>query len=185
MPILVRPIPLFSTGFFRISPSVQQNLLNDYPACLKVINAKKNICRVNLNDIWRKSYQDYSFPQFKYLLYTNNADLDFNQRYSMEQALCVTIDLLNNYKKHFESVTNALRKIISFSQRQNNQLSTNDITQSLKDGLKISEYKAESICNVFLSSLEPYNAFNNKMNAVASRYVSNSGEARYSFKSGI
>ena len=80
-PITVRPIPLFSMGFFKIEPRVQTNLKRDYHDCLEEINKENHICRVNLEKIWDKDYKDKSFPQFKYMLYSNDSELDLNQKY--------------------------------------------------------------------------------------------------------
>ena len=44
-PINVRPIPLFSMGFFAIDLKNQKKLLRKYPDCLEQIEESKNICR--------------------------------------------------------------------------------------------------------------------------------------------
>ena len=185
-PIVVRPIPLFSIGFFSISPKTQKLLLKEYPNCLKEINAKKNVCRVKLNDIWNKNYQDYSFPQFKYLLYSKNQDLAFNQKYDMVQTLCVKINLTNNYQKIFHSTWSCLSKIIFDSIRNSVFITFDKIVDELNSNLNMSKYKAQAICGVFLSSLEPFNEIKNKTNTVAKpRSAKNTGEIQYQFNSGI
>ena len=184
-PIVVRPIPLFSIGFFSIAPKTQKTLLKEYPNCLKEINAKRNVCQVNLNDIWNKNYRDYSFPQFKYLLYSKSQDLLFNQKYNLIQTLCVTVDLNDNHQKIFHTTWNCLSKIVFDSIRSSVQITFDKIVDELKDNLNLSKYKAQAICGVFLSSLEPFNKIKNKTNTVAIRSAKSTGEMQYQFNSGI
>ena len=70
-PITVRPIPMFSVGFFAIDPDVQRRLKQYYRNSINEIDSDKHICRVMLSEIWQKDYKTLSFPKFKYLLYTN------------------------------------------------------------------------------------------------------------------
>ena len=184
-PIIVRPIPLFSTGFFRILPKVQKILLEKYPNSLKEINESENICRVKLNDIWHKDYQNYSFPQFKYLLYTNNQELEFNRQYKMNQAICVNIEFNDRYTSNFNAALNCLREIIFDSVRNNTQITFDKIADELKFRLKVSKYKSQAICGVFLSSLEPFNKIKHKTNTIAIRSGKSNGEMQYQFNSGI
>lgn len=48
-PIQVRPIPMFSVGFFEISPTVQSKLSKRYPGTVTEIEVKKHICKVMLS----------------------------------------------------------------------------------------------------------------------------------------
>ena len=69
-PINVRPIPMFSMGFFEIDPRVQEKLKKRYPECVEEIEEQKHICRVRLSAIWNKDYKTHSFPKFKFMVYS-------------------------------------------------------------------------------------------------------------------
>ena len=53
------------------------------------INSEKKICRVYLDNIWKKDFEQFSFPKFKYLLYSKSDELSFNSKYK------INIDLIN------------------------------------------------------------------------------------------
>lgn len=103
-PITVRPIPLFSLGFFAIEPTTQKRLVKAYGNCIEEINSEKHICRVNLERIWDKDYKDKSFPQFKYLLYSKDQELKFNQHYTLTPALCVSVEFADDYASIFRNI---------------------------------------------------------------------------------
>lgn len=90
-PINVRPIPMFSMGFFEIDPRVQEKLKKRYPECVEEIEEQKHICRVRLSAIWNKDYKTHSFPKFKFMVYSKSEDIDFITKYPMSPALCVNI----------------------------------------------------------------------------------------------
>lgn len=100
-PLTVRPIPLFSTGFFVINPATQKNILRNYGNCFTEIERSLYICQVNLQAIWEKNFRDKSFPQFKYLLYTKSDELTFNRNYQLEPALCVEISFAEDFRAVF------------------------------------------------------------------------------------
>lgn len=75
-PIAVRPIPLFSQGLFQINENGQKKLNRLYPDCVREINSGNHICKVQLDEIWKKKYSDISFPKFKYLVYSKSSELD-------------------------------------------------------------------------------------------------------------
>src|SRR5699024_10589652 len=97
-PITVRPIPMFSVGFFSIEPNIQQYLRQRYPNSVEEIDSNKHICRVLLSTIWERDYKTLSFSKFKYLLYTKDSEnLDFILKYPMRPALCVTVTYCGDY----------------------------------------------------------------------------------------
>lgn len=58
-PIAVRPIPLFSQGLFQINENGQKKLNRLYPDCVREINSGNHICKVQLDEIWKKKYSVY------------------------------------------------------------------------------------------------------------------------------
>lgn len=145
-PINVRPIPLFSIGFFKIESMVQNSILRKYPGCLEEIEEKKHICRVYLDRIWRSSYNSYSFPQFKYMLYSNDSELQFVQDYTLYPALCVNIDFCNDYRSVFDGIWGAIRSFIHKKVLSSEHTAVDEIAEMLTDACKVGRYKAKAIC---------------------------------------
>ena len=182
-PLVVRPVPLFSSGFFKISPLIQRRLLSDFPNCLTEINSSKKICRVKLGDIWNRNYRNVSFPQFKYLLYSRSKDFEFNQRYSMTPALRIDIKLASDFLNKFRTAWSVVKKIIFDSIRRSAQLSFGDIAERLEARLTIKKYKAQSNSEVLLASIAVYE--NLYRTGIAEPRPGAADGLKYQFKAGI
>ncbi len=157
-PIAVRPIPLFSVGYFQIEPTTQKRMLRAYRNCLEEIESTQHICRVMLENIWGTdpACMKHSFPQFKYLLYSKNDELEFNQKYTLSPALCVTIDFSADYNSRFEGIWGTLRRFVQKKIVSGGYSSVDEIMETLIKECKVSKYKAQAICEVFLASMETY-----------------------------
>lgn len=154
-PLTVRPIPLFATGFFVINPPTQKNLRRDFGNCLAEINRERKIFRVNLRAIWEQNFRDKSFPQFKYLLYSKSAELDFNRKYPFEPALCVAINFADDFRAVFKNLFGQFKAAVNRSVNDMKYLSADDLTAALADG-KISKYRAQNICEILLASTDSF-----------------------------
>ena len=155
-PITVRPIPLFAEGFFEISVGVQKKLSANYGNCCEEVDGTKHICKINLKKIWRRDYQNNSFPQFKYFLYSGKEDFEFNQKYPMTPALCVNVQLNSNSKINFRNYWYAFKDIVKISISDRKYFSLEDITNQLRDKCKISTYKVQNLCEVLIASMIGY-----------------------------
>ena len=155
-PLTVRPIPLFAEGFFEVSTFIQKKLQENYGNCFDEIDSKKHICKVNLKKIWRKNYQEKSFPQFKYLIYSGKSDFDFNQNYPLHPALCVKVNLEKNFKINFKSRWETFKSIAKSSISDGKYLSIEDIVQLLRADCKISKYRAQNLCEILIASILSY-----------------------------
>lgn len=109
-PIFVRPIPLFSRGYFAISSAMQKKLEKTYPHCIKIVNDSKKICSLDLKLVWELAYRDKSFPQFKYLVYTKSQELLFNQQFNLQPVLCANIQFVPNGKRNFQSIWHIIKQ---------------------------------------------------------------------------
>ncbi|HZH68571.1 MAG TPA: DEAD/DEAH box helicase, partial [Chitinophagales bacterium] len=66
-PFVVRPIPLFETGFFSIKSDIQKMIRQKYGPAVRVVEDSQDICSVNLKSIWEHGFNRHlSFPKFKY-----------------------------------------------------------------------------------------------------------------------
>ena len=62
--LAVRPVPLFSEGYFQVEPLTQRRLVREYGDCLKELDPRLHICILNLERIWNASPDNrkFSFP---------------------------------------------------------------------------------------------------------------------------
>lgn len=181
-PVTVRPIPLFSVGFFEISPADQKYLLRRYPDCIEEFEPKKHICRVFLEKIWRKGYEHFSLPQFKYLLYTQDEELELTSKVQMRAALCVSIEFADDYSSIFENIWSVVQEVINGSIRKGIYLSLKDIMDHLSDKCKVSKYKARSICEVIIASMDSYRkSFAKSTSPISKEMPLTDGTVKYQF----
>lgn len=185
-PITVRPIPLFSIGYFEITSATQKKLNQNYYGCCTEIYAKKHICEVNLQEIWNKRYRDKSFPQFKYLLYSGDKELEFNNEYIIRPALCVKIHLVQNYSSQFSRIWSCLKKVANNSVISQKYICISDFIDELNNTCKIKQYKAQAICEVIIASMRTYSrSFGYGANSIFQKRELNSGEIKYQFKTAV
>lgn len=185
-PITVRPIPLFSMGYFAIEPTTQKRLLKAYGNCLEEINTEKHICRINLEKIWDKDYKDKSFPQFKYLLYSKDKELKFNQYYTLTPALCVSVDFSDDYCATFRNVWSVFRKLAHNSIISQEYISVEEFEKALEEKCGFRKYKAQAICEVIFSSMDLFRRrYSHGINSIYQRKELQSGTIKYQFKTAI
>lgn len=185
-PINVRPIPLFSQGFFEISTATQKSLQERYPNCLEVVNPQKSICRVYLDNIWKRDYGNYSFPKFKYLLYSKDPEFDFAQKYPMNSALCVSIDFCDDYDSVFDYMWNGIRGFINEKVVSNKHIAISEIISAISLKCDVSKYKAEAISEVLMATMNSYRRdFNQGTASIVKEIVTKSGEVSYQFNSAV
>ncbi len=185
-PITVRPIPLFSMGFFAIDQTTQNLLTKKYPDCIKEINTERHICRVNLERIWNKDYKDKSFPQFKYLLYSKDTELKFNQDYSLTPALYVAVEFAEDASSTFKNIWTIFRKIIQKGTITQKYISIDEFITDLKDKCGVSKYKAQTICEVVFASMDIFRRnYSRGINSIYQRRELENGDIKYQFKTAI
>ena len=182
-PVTIRPIPLFSWGFFSIEPKVQNAILKKYPNSLEEIEKSKHICRVNLSKIWDENTSSVSFPQFKYQVYSNDTESEFVRKYKMLPALCVSVTFENDYKSVFDNVWLALRAFINKKVISSEHVSKGELINVLINECSMNKYKAQSVCEVVLASMDSYRKnFSKTMQAIMKEKVSTDGTVKYQFE---
>lgn len=187
-PFHIRPIPLFEIGFFKINSSTQKKMINKYGSVLKEVDDKMNICSVNLKKIWEKGFvKKYSFPKFKYLLYSNDEELGF--KYVLTPALSVEISFEKNYLQQYDNCFNAIKRIVNNSIRNEKFYSidcSGGLVNELMNELSINKYKAKSIIETILAAMSVYQRdYSRSMHGKVMIYKSlKSGENKYKFMNG-
>lgn len=182
-PITVRPIPMFSVGFFEIVPKVQEKLLKRYPDSVEEIESSKHICRVLLSTIWSKDYNNQSFPKFKFMLYSKDFEnLDFVAKYPMNPALCVTVALNDDYSSLFKNIWSALKAIIGKKVISSEHTAVSEIIEALTTSCNINKYKAQTICEVVIASMDSYRKnFARTATPIVLEKTTTTGKTKYQF----
>lgn len=181
-PINVRPIPLFSMGYFAIEKNVQAKILKRYPNCLEEIESTKHICRVKLDKIWRKDYATHSFPKFKFMLYSNDPELRLNAEYRMVPALCVSIELADDYDSVFKQIWDCVKGFIGKKVISGDHTAVSEIAEMLENSCGVRKYKARAICEVIIASMDSYRKnFARTTTPIAIEKTTTSGSTKYQF----
>ena len=186
-PFHVRPIPMFETGFFKISPVIQKEIIKEYGKILSVIDEKMNICSLNLKRLWEHRFNyKYSFPQFKYLIYTKSSDLKFKYINDIYSALIVDLEFEKNFYNIYERYMEVIRGFINQAVRKEEYYSTDDISEELQKSLNINKYKAKSITETLISSMSVYIRDLSKSTQAKAFTVKplKSGDVKYKFLNG-
>lgn len=181
-PIQVRPIPMFSIGFFEINPRIQEKINNKYFGAIEEIEHNKHICKVFLSSIWNKDYRTLSFPKFKYEIYSKNQELDFVTKFPMNSALCVGITFNDDYTSIFNNIWGALKKFILKKVQLAEHTAVSEIVDALLEDCEINKYKAETICEVIIASMDSYRKnFAKTTYPIAQEKTTTAGKTKYQF----
>ena len=181
-PITVRPIPMFSIGFFEIEPTVQAKLKKKYPDAVEEIENSKHICRVMLSTIWTKDYKSLSFPKFKYMLYSREQELDFVTHYPMKPALSVSINLDGDYSSIFKNTWSALKGFVLRKVQSSEHTAVSEIVEALVEECNINKYKAQTIVEVVIASMDSYRKnFARSTSPIAQEKTTTEGSTKYQF----
>ena len=187
-PIYIRPIPLFSEGFFAVAPEVQAKLLHRYPDCLTEVEHELHICRIHLDTIWKHEPEcvSYSFPQFKYLLYNKDPNFELGRQYPMNAALCVSIEFIPDYDSNFNRIWDVLRTFINISILSQKYVSIEEMAEALTEGCGFNKYKATAICEVIIASIDAFRRkYSRTFSAIVKENVTNAGKTKYLFNEAI
>ncbi|AFK87286.1 DEAD/DEAH box helicase [Thermoanaerobacterium saccharolyticum] len=191
-PFNIRPIPLFEIGYFKIDPKIQKAIIEEYGDVLHEEYDYPDICSVNLKKIWEENfYEKYSFPKFKYMLYSRDHELDFEHKNEMRHALCVEIYFKDsNYLNMYNKYINAVKDIIYNSVRESKYYKIDGkggLVDLLMTKIGNNEYKAKSIVESIISSMSIFQRDYNKN--IHSRIYTvkplKTGEIEYRFMSGV
>ena len=182
-PINVRPIPLFSMGYFAVEPTVQKRLLRKYHECLTEIDTRTHVCRIRLDKIWEKNYSTLSFPKFKYLLYSRSDELEFNKTYTIHTALCVSIETVDDYQSRFRTYWGKIQAFIDMKVMEGSFISVAEITSMLHKDCGLGRYKAQSVCDVLLASMDVFRKkYASSAAPIVREMTSNDGTTKYQFQ---
>lgn len=186
-PIMVRPIPLFSVGYFQIRKDVQKQIQKRFGKdCLKVQDEYSDIVILNLNKIWKSTYPQHSFPKFKYFIYSRDESIDFPLKYAYKPVLSVQIDYGNDYQSRFKTMWKGLRDIFMEKAAESTYQSIDVLTKEFIRRVNINKYNAQSIIVVLIAAIENYQKYFSHTNAkTMSTKSMNDGAVKYHFSVAI
>ena len=155
-PIKMRPVPMYSKGFFSVYEKTAYKLNEFIPNILYKVNEEYNIYQIDLKTIWETTNKDISFPMFKYYIYTKNNELAFNLDYNIEPIWKVEVNIKQNIQNKFMSIWIVLKECINKSIYDNEYILLTYIVTQLKEKCNISESSARFIIDVILTSIDEY-----------------------------
>lgn len=186
-PFYVRPIPMFEMGYFKIPKSVQGQLLKRYGKVLQEEESNLNICSVNLKKIWEASFSDkHSFPKFKYMIYTKDANLGFEFIHELRSSLKVDIILDHQYEVNYNTYLQALEGIFTNSIREERFYSLSELAKQIQDATGMNKYKVASVVDNIIAAMSIYQRDYSK-NMHSKTYMSKplkNGDYAYKFMNG-
>lgn len=184
-PFYMRPVPIFAYGYFALSPQTQRIINAKYHKSVEVKYSPLNVCEVNLKKIWESSYEaKMSFPKFKFLLYSNSEELDFNRKYSFSTAMSVEVYFEDNHIQRFNQIFSAIKEATHLSMYRGKYYSVEELVDVIVSKTRMSKYKAESILNVILAAMDVYRReYVQKMyGKIYSSHASQNGRVSYLFE---
>ncbi|SFG40875.1 ATP-dependent DNA helicase RecQ [Lachnospiraceae bacterium C7] len=185
-PINVRPIPMFAMGYFRIDRASRGRLKRIYPGTLKIIDKESDICLVKLEDIWKKKYENMSFPKFKYMLYSHSSELNFNKNFKLDPALCVNISFKDDFDSIFHTIWDSVKGYIGEKIVSGEYVSVHNMAIAVKNSIGVSEYKANSLCEVIVASMDSYRKnFARESSPIVKERTTKEGFTKYQFKNAV
>lgn len=184
-PFYMRPIPVFAYGYFAMSEQTQRMLNAKYPGAVAVKYPVMNVCEVNLKKIWESDYEaKMSFPKFKFLLYSNSEELEFNKKYSFSTAMSVEVYFEDNSAQTFRKILDSIKAATQLSIIKGKYYSLEELVNEVINQAKISRYRAESTLNVVLAAMDVYRRdFAKKMYGnIFKTNISQNGKVSYLFE---
>lgn len=196
-PFAMRPSTLFSQGYFKISQDILDRLIHRYGNMnFSKCSNTQDIYIVNLQRIWEKDYnKDFSFPKFKYLLYTANEELDKYHINKMIPVMCIQVQFDKNEtcSKIQNAINFILRKSVDdgsylkveYDKNEKNAL--RNIANYISTRSEISPFKATSIANILIATIKNYcKNYNKTMNAeILKPRTTQAGIESYTFNRSI
>ncbi len=183
-PFTVKPIPLFAVGYFVINKIHQNYIMKKYGDYVREINEEKNICSVNLERIWDKYYNNYSFPKFKYLLYSKDETLTSELKEMLTPVISVDIIFKDNFDFSSLTLFSKLESIFYDFAKSGKFYSVEEIEKSLSKILNEKQYKVQAFVEVLLSSMQIYQRdFSTRISGKVIKNKSlNNGNSNFAFE---
>lgn len=187
-PIYMRPIPIFSRGYFKVDDETLKKMKREYGMHCSIKDKNQNIIDLNLEYIWENEFENqYTFPQFKYFLYIQDNRLNFKYKNKLSQVYIIDLDYQENYKVNFHNHVAGMEDIIYDLVRENKYYSSDEIAEIVKSKFRINIYKARIMVDSFLLTMKYYVSEHRKglFGRLYTARTLKANEAKYQFKNPI
>lgn len=155
-PFVMRPSPLFTHGYFQLSAADAAVLEQLCPGCAVPLEIA-GIYDLDLARLWESHWKDdFSFPQFKYLLYTHSDTLPLNAQCHLLPAMQLTLEWTSDADTRFPLLLRALRDTFFAAARSGRYLYDRDAAAQLAQACGISQTRAASTVRVVLAAVQSW-----------------------------
>lgn len=155
-PIKMRPVPMYSKGFFKLDEETAFKLNKFIPNIVYKVSEEYKIYQLDLKSIWEKTNKDISFPMFKYYIYTKSNELGFNLEYNIEPIWKIEVNIKQNIQNRFMNIWTVINECIEKSIYENEYIQLSYFIEQITNKCKISENSARFIIDVILTSIDEY-----------------------------
>lgn len=155
-PIKMRPVPMYSKGFFKLDEETAFKLNKFIPNIVYKVSEEYKIYQLDLKSIWEKTNKDISFPMFKYYIYTKSNELGFNLEYNIEPIWKIEVNIKQNIQNRFMNIWTVINECIEKSIYENEYIQLSYFIEQITNKCKISENSVRFIIDVILTSIDEY-----------------------------
>lgn len=155
-PIKMRPVPMYSKGFFKLDEETAFKLNKFIPNIVYKVSEEYKIYQLDLKSIWEKTNKDISFPMFKYYIYTKSNELGFNLEYNIEPIWKIEVNIKQNIQNRFMNIWTVINECIEKNIYENEYIQLSYFIEQITNKCKISENSVRFIIDVILTSIDEY-----------------------------
>lgn len=163
-PFIMRPSPLFTHGYFLLNSADAAAVNRICTGAATLQDEAAGVYDVDLARLWSSRWQnDFSFPQFKYLLYTHSDKLPLNAQLHLTPAMQLTLEWHANADARFSVLLRALKEIFFEAARSGQYLYDRDAAARLAQATGLSSTRATSAVRVVLVAVQSWQQHSSRL----------------------
>lgn len=163
-PFIMRPSPLFTHGYFLLNSADAAAVNRICTGAATLQDEAAGVYDVDLARLWSSRWQnDFSFPQFKYLLYTHSDKLPLNAQLHLTPAMQLTLEWHTNADARFSVLLRALKEIFFEAARSGQYLYDRDAAARLAQATGLSSTRATSAVRVVLAAVQSWQQHSSRL----------------------
>lgn len=156
-PFIMRPSPLFTHGYFLLNSADAAAVNRICTGAATLQDEAAGVYDVDLARLWSSRWQnDFSFPQFKYLLYTHSDKLPLNAQLHLTPAMQLTLEWHANADARFSVLLRALKEIFFEAARSGQYLYDRDAAARLAQATGLSSTRGTTQEGAEYSVVDPF-----------------------------
>ena len=163
-PFIMRPSPLFTHGYFLLNSADAAAVNRICTGAATLQDEAAGVYDVDLARLWSSRWQnDFSFPQFKYLLYTHSDKLPLNAQLHLTPAMQLTLEWHANADARFSVLLRALKEIFFEAARSGQYLYDRDAAARLAQATGLSSTRTTSAVRVVLAAVQSWQQHSSRL----------------------